>query len=302
MVSGGPDSTCLMHLLAGMHDGPVGVLAVDHGLRPASAAESEAVVDAARALGLRSRVVRLALAPGAGAPERARAARLAAARRAAREDGYARIATGHTASDQAETVLFRLARGTGRTGALGMAPRRGALVRPLLCLTAAETRRWCAERSLAVVADPGNEDPALARGRVRGSLVPALAAVHPGAERHLAAFADLLRDEAALIDELVGAAWSRCARAGGLGLAELRAEPAPLRPLLVRGLLRRAGLGGEALAAAPVARVLTLLDGPWRAEVPGGAVAVRGGVLVVEPPAPGPGGAAPAAVVEVGPA
>ncbi|HET6690550.1 MAG TPA: ATP-binding protein, partial [Miltoncostaeaceae bacterium] len=116
MVSGGADSTCLMHLLTRLHDGPVGVLTVDHGLRPGSAEEAWRVVEAARGLGLRAHVASPGLAAGAGVQARARAARLAAAREVAAREGYARIATGHTASDQAETVLFRLARGTGRTG------------------------------------------------------------------------------------------------------------------------------------------------------------------------------------------
>jgi tRNA(Ile)-lysidine synthase len=289
LVSGGADSLCLMTLLAERHDGRVGVLSLDHGLREGSAAEAGRVVALARDLGLPARAERLALAPGAGAPERARAARLAAARRAAARGGWARVATGHTASDQAETVLFRMARGSGRTGALGMAPRRGALVRPLLCLTAEETRRWCAERGLAPVDDPTNASLDLARGRVRHGLVPALAAVHPGAERHLAALADRLRDEAALLDVLVAEAWGRCAAGGGLDAARVLAEHPALRPLLARRLLARAGLRGEALAAEPVARVLALLRRGGRTEVVGAAVVSEGGrVLVVpnEEPAP----------------
>jgi tRNA(Ile)-lysidine synthase len=283
LVSGGPDSTCLAHVLREIHDGPLPVLVVDHGLRPEAGAETESAARAMRALGLPVRVERLALEPGPGAPERARAARLAAARRVAAEEGAARIATGHTASDQAETVLFRLARGTGRTGALGMAPRRGALVRPLLCVSGAETRRWCAERGLSAVADPTNEDRRLARARVRHDLLPALAAVHPDAERHVAALADALRDEAEVLDALVADAWGRCAQGAGLSAAALAAERRALRPVLVRRLLDRGGLGGEALAAAPVSRVLGLLDGPARAEVPGGAVVRERGILAVVP-------------------
>jgi tRNA(Ile)-lysidine synthase len=143
MVSGGADSTCLMHVLGALHDGPVGVLVVDHGLRPESGDEAEAVLAAARALGLAAHRDAAAVSPGPGVQERARAARLASARTLAAREGYVRIATGHTASDQAETVLFRLARGAGRTGALGMAPRRDELIRPLLCVTGAETRAWC---------------------------------------------------------------------------------------------------------------------------------------------------------------
>jgi tRNA(Ile)-lysidine synthase len=290
MVSGGADSTCLMHLLAAIHDGPVGMLSVDHGLRPGSAAEADAALEAAAALGLRGHREDLALEPGPGAQERARRARAAAAARHAAAGGYAVVATGHTATDQAETVLFRMARGTGRTGALGMAPRRGATVRPLLCLTAAETRAWCAERGIAVAEDPSNADPAYARTRVRHGLVPALAAVHPGAERHVAALADRLRDEAALLEPLVDAAWERCAAAGGLDAPALAAEPAPMRRLLARRLVAAAGLPGEAAGAAPVERALDLLEWGGVAGLPGGGSAVveRGVLRVLPPAAPAP--------------
>ena len=127
LVSGGADSICLMHLLAGLRPAALGVLTVDHGLRHEAAREADAVVDAATRLGLAVWVERLALAPGPGLQERARDGRLAAARRIAQAHGFDRVATGHTADDQAETVLFRLARGTGRTGAVGMAPVAGDL-------------------------------------------------------------------------------------------------------------------------------------------------------------------------------
>ena len=252
------------------------------------------MAEAARALGLAAHVASPALAPGPGVQERARDARLAAARGVAREGGYARIATGHTASDQAETVLFRLARGTGRTGALGMAARSGELVRPLLCATAAQTRAWCEERGIAVVRDPSNADPAYARARVRSGLVPALAAVHPAAEAHVAAFAERLRDEAELLEPLVDAAWARAAEGDGLSAVALAREPAAMRRLLVRRLMAEAGLPPGAAAAEPLARALALLDGPpgGVADLLGGAVAaLEGGRLVVARaagPPPGP--------------
>ena len=297
MVSGGPDSTCLMHLLTRIHDGPVGVLAVDHGLREASRREAEGVRERAAALGLTAHVERLGLAPGAGVQERARTGRLAAAGRVAREHGYERIATGHTASDQAETVLFRLARGAGRTGALGMAPRRGRLVRPLLCATAAETRRWCAGQGLAVVEDPSNSDPAHARTRVRAGLLPALAAVHPGAEAHLAAAADLLRDEAELLDPLVEEAWRRAAAGPGLDPGALAVQPRAMRRLLARRLIAEAGLEGDALGGESVARALeTAADGRRRNLPGGGGVSLEGGRLVAFGPAPDAPPPAPLAV------
>ncbi len=291
MVSGGADSLCLMHLLPRIHDGPVGVLSIDHGLRPEAAAEAQAVAGAARALGLAAHVAPLGLAAGPGVQARAREARLAAARDLAAREGYARIATGHTASDQAETVLFRMARGTGRTGALGMAPRGGDLIRPLLAVEAHETRAWCAAHGLDPVRDPSNDDDRHARSRVRHGLVPALSAVPPAAARHVAAFADALRDEAALLAPLVDAAWGRAARGDGLDRVALGAEPEPMRRLLVRRLVAGAGLPGDALGAEQVARVLALLDAGGAVALPGdGRAQVVRGVLRVDatPPAPPP--------------
>ncbi len=285
-VSGGADSTCLMHLLVELHDGPVGVVTFDHGLRPESAGEAQRVADAAATLGLAVWVERLRVEPGPAVQARARDARLAAAERVMADHGFAVTATGHTASDQAETVLFRLARGSGRRGALGMAPRTGRLVRPLLCATASETRTWCDTRGLAVASDPSNRDPAYARSRVRHGLVPALEAVHPGAELAVARFADQLRDESELLEPFVEAAWTRAAGAGGLRVDVLMAEHPALARLLVRRLLEEAAVASD---SAWVARALRLcVEGGRPVQVPGGVVAAERGVLVAEPVAPPP--------------
>lgn len=288
MVSGGADSMCLLHVLSEIHSYGAGVLTIDHGLRPESAREVEVVARVAEGLGCAVHMVRLDLESGAGLQERAREARMEAARACAEDVGYGAIATGHTASDQAETVLFRLARGTGRTGARGMAPRWGSFVRPLLGVTRDETQAWCRERGIAFVDDPSNSDRRFARVRVRHDLLPALAAVHPEAELHVAAFADRMRDEQALLDGIVDAAWHRCALGEGLAVASLLGENPALRPLLVRRLIDLAGLPGEAGAASVVGRLLQAAEDGRRVDVPGGVALVERGALVVERPATRP--------------
>ncbi len=285
MVSGGADSTCLMHMLCEVHDGPVGVLTIDHGLRPESADECADVVAAARGLGLRAHVEALRMTPGAAVQARARDLRIERARHHAAQGGYARIATGHTASDQAETVLFRLARGTGRTGVLGIAPQRDAFIRPLLVLEGAETRAWCASHGLVVAHDPSNADARFARVRVREGLLDALAAVHPGAERHVAAFAEMMRDEALMLRPLEDAAWARVHDDGGLRVDGLAGEPEAMRRILVRRLIADAGLPADALGAAPLARTLALMERPGRVGLPGGGSAAieRRRLVVVGP-------------------
>lgn len=280
---------CLLHVVREIHDHPVGVITIDHGVRPESAGEAAAVARAARDLGCEAHLVTLDLQAGSSLQERARNARREAAQALAARAGYAAIATGHTASDQAETVLFRLARGTGRTGARGMAPVSGDVVRPLLGVTRAATRAWCRERGVAFVDDPSNANRAFARARVRHGLLPALGLVHPGAERHVAAFADRMRDEDALLNELLDLAWHRCASGEGLLVDAFHAEPPALRALLVRRLIDRAGLPGEAQEARFVARVFQVARRGGRVDIPGGVALVeRGSLLVESPPATAP--------------
>ena len=99
--------------------------------------------------------------------------------RVADEAGALRIALGHTADDQVETVLYRLAASHGRRALLGMRPRDGRLVRPLLGVWRAATEAWCADHGLAWREDPSNASDAFARNRARHGLVPALRALHP---------------------------------------------------------------------------------------------------------------------------
>lgn len=286
LVSGGPDSLCLMHMLVRLHRGRLGVLAFDHGLRPDAADEAATVASAARDLGCDAWVVKLELAAGSALQQRARDARRVAAHDLAERHRFASIATGHTATDQAETVLFRLARGTGRTGAIGMTPRAGRLIRPLLCVTREETRAWCTQQGLTPVDDPSNRDERFTRVRVRHGLIPELLRIHPGAERAIGRFTDQLRDEAVLIDALVDAAWERCVSGAGLDVEALAGEPESVVRLLVRRLLHDAGVAADARWVS-VARNLVAAGGaPVQAE--GGVIAVDRGVLVAEAPPTAP--------------
>lgn len=283
LVSGGADSMCLMGLLAGMH-AHVQVLTIDHGFRPEAAAEAEAVARAAEEIGLAVHVEHLGLAPGAAAAERARDARLAAAERVRGREGLDLIATGHTRTDHVETILFRAARGTGRTGALGIAPRRDRFVRPLLCVSRAEARAWCQARGIAFVDDPSNDDPSAARARVRHGLMPALHAVHPDAEANVARLAALLADEAAVVDHAVQEASRHVRRGDGLDVALLGEQPVAVARLLVRALLDDAGLPADARGAGVVDAVLArAASARGTLQVPGGVVSVDAGVLVAEP-------------------
>ena len=132
----------------------------------------------------------------------ARDLRYAAAMKLA-ERGDALVAAGHTASDQVETILYRLAASPGRRALLGMRAAEGRLVRPLLGVTRAQTAEYCEARGLEWREDASNESEEYARVRVRGGLVPALRAVHPAAEANVLRTASLLREETELLDGLV---------------------------------------------------------------------------------------------------
>ena len=267
MLSGGGDSVCLLDVAVSL-GADVTALHVDHGLREDSAADAELCRSLCERLGVPLVVERVEL-PAAHGPgnvqAQAREARYALAERHARGD----YAAAHTASDQAETVLYRLAVSPGRRALLGMAPRRGRLVRPLLAITREDAREHCRARGLEWREDPSNSDLLFARARVRAEVVPALRELNPAAERNIAETAAQLREEAEVLDRAVEEALGRPA-AEPLPLEALRALP----PALAR-LALRAAAGDAAIARRDAERILALpLDGSAEVELPGGLRAV----------------------------
>jgi tRNA(Ile)-lysidine synthase len=176
-VSGGPDSVALMLLAAKWSRRPkaekIAVATVDHGLRPESLEEALRVGEWAKALGFRHHLLRWeGPKPATRLQERAREARYALLCGCAREiDPECAMVTAHHADDQAETILFRLTRGSGVAGLAGMAPtsiRNGVrLLRPLLNIAKSEREDVCASAGQAFVRDPTNENEAFARARLR---------------------------------------------------------------------------------------------------------------------------------------
>ncbi|MDP1820667.1 MAG: tRNA lysidine(34) synthetase TilS [Acidimicrobiales bacterium] len=254
-VSGGADSLALL-ALARAAGCDVTALHVDHGLRPGSDREAQVVASAAERFGAAWRSVRVLVEPGPNLEARARAVRRAAL--------PPDVLLGHTADDQAETVLLNLLRGAGLDGLSGFRPQQ----HPIRRLRRAETHALCAELGLAPVHDPSNADPRHRRNRVRHDLLPLLDAV---AERDVAAVlarqADVLRDDAELLDLLASALDPTDAKA--LALA-----PEPLARRAVRTWLR-SGAELHPPDAAAVARVLRVARGEARACDVGGGLEVR---------------------------
>jgi len=279
LFSGGRDSTCLLDLAVRL-GADVSALHVDYGLRSDSAGDAEHCARVCASLGIELAVQRPRRPEDAGNLQAwARDVRYgAAARLAGARD--ADVAAGHTASDQAETVLYRLAASPGRRALLGMAARDGRLVRPLLGITRAETAAYCRARGLAWREDASNASDAFARNRVRHELLPALQSVHPAAEENVRRTAELLREEAAVLDEFV---------AGVLdGREEIELDRlAALPPALARLVVRRLAEGATGTVVPRAARrtgdVLALgSDGAL--DLGNGARArVRAGILSFEP-------------------
>lgn len=190
-VSGGPDSVALLALLAEWAQEPgrpeLHAATVDHGLRAASGEEAEGVAMLCDRLGVPHRILRwVGPKPGTGLQERARAARYALLADEAERLGGATLVTAHTLDDQAETLLMRMARGSGPSGLAAMRGRvrKGAitLVRPLLGVPKARLVATVQAQGLAFVTDPSNGDPRFERVRWR-VLMPGLADEGLSAER-----------------------------------------------------------------------------------------------------------------------
>jgi tRNA(Ile)-lysidine synthase len=302
MLSGGRDSTCLLDVaVALLGRQSAGALHVNYGLRESSDADAAHCAALCEQLGVELEVVRIeraspqrplsapaeAVSVGEEPPAAsssgnlqawAREVRYAQADRVARQRD-ALIATGHTASDQVETILYRLAASPGRRALLGMVASEGRLIRPLLALTREQTAAYCTARGLEWREDESNDDQRFARARVRARLVPALRAVHPAAEASVLRTAALLREETELLDGLVS---DELAGRSSIELTRLAELPAALARMVVVRLAEDATGSYVPQAGARVQELIALGRRGGNAELHVGAHAsavIRGGVL-----------------------
>jgi tRNA(Ile)-lysidine synthase len=290
MLSGGADSVCLLDVARRL-GARVSALHVNYGLRAAAEQDESHCRALCERLGVELTVERAWLPEGGNVQAHARDARYRLAERVARGD----YAAAHTASDQAETVLYRLAASPGRRALLGMEPRRGRLVRPLLEATREDTRAHCREAGLAWCEDESNEDPRFARARVRHGLLAALREVAPEAEATVAETARQLREEEEVLRAAAASALETLGGGPVVDLAALRALPRATARLVLRTLAERAAGRPMALAGERVEAVLALGEGGGTSalDVGGGLRAVcEYGMLRLDaagaPPAPEP--------------
>jgi len=265
-VSGGPDSTALLHgaaALAGDRGWSLTVAHLDHALRASSADEAASVAATATGLGLRTEVRRADVAALAAAEHRSledagRQARYRFLDEVAASLGPdALIATAHTADDAAETILLRLARGSGLRGLRGIPPRRGRIVRPLLHARRSALRAALDAAGIGYVTDPSNADLAHARNRVRGELLPALEQLNPAAVEALVRFGRLAAEDDELLDALAAAELAH-RRDGEDGAIDWHHPPARA---LGRRVVRLA-IGDPAPSAERIEALLEAAEGP----------------------------------------
>lgn len=292
-VSGGPDSVALLRLVVDLKQasggrGDVVVLHLDHRVRgDASRRDAEWVRGLAQGLGLEV-VVDSTPTSGVRSEEALRDERREFYRRAADSLGARYLAIGHTADDQAETVLFRLLRGTGLRGAAGIRPLAPlttacALVRPLLGVARRELLAYLAAIGQPSLGDATNSDDAYARNWLRNQALPHLAERFPTAARELTAFAERAAETSDLVETLAAELMQRAAATASdaEGRVAVRCDvlaqsPQPLVVEALRLAWREAGWPQQAMTAEHWRRLGELAT----AATPQAAVVFPGGVRV----------------------
>jgi tRNA(Ile)-lysidine synthase len=260
-VSGGPDSLALLLLAARARPGRVRAATVDHGLRPESVGEAAIVAARCAELGVPHDILSVAVEPGASLQAQAREARYAALGEWAGRQGLAAVATAHHADDQAETLLMRLARGSGVGGLAGIREERALapgvrLIRPLLGLRKADLVAVVEGAGWRGVDDPSNHDPRHDRTQAR-----ALLGGTPWLEpERLARSAAALADAAEALDAMTAREWAEEVRREGEVFAY---RPSPLREVRRRIAAQAIGeLNRQASVRGPdLDRLVGALDG-----------------------------------------
>lgn len=284
-LSGGADSMALFHFLFTRKE-ELGIALeaahVNHGLRAGADGDEAFVRQVCRRWGVPLHVRRLS-PPAAGAGEAwARAGRYAFFEGLAAEKD-AKVATAHTADDQAETVLLNLCRGAGVQGAAGIPPVRGPFIRPLLGVTRAQVAAYLEQNGVPHVEDETNASDDYARNRVRHTVLPALEAVHPGAAAALARFADAQRDAADYLNARAAALLDGARLAPGVWrAAPLRQAPPAVGRAAVRLAIAAAGAAPEKAALTGRAYRM-LLDGRGAVDLGAAVLRCTGSQLRAEP-------------------
>ena len=298
-VSGGADSTALLLVLSALAPQlglDLHVAHFDHRMRPReSAKDAQFVADLAQSRGATIRIGRAEQPPKS--EDDARALRYAFLRRAAEDVGAARIATGHTRDDQAETVLLHATRGSGLAGLAGMRPLRDDIVRPLLAIGRADTEALCRGAKIEPRTDRSNTDLKYARNRIRRKVLPELERINPQARAALARLADAAAGAADATH--VAAERSLHGATTATGIALDRLDAGVRDDALAIAWARATGRSLAAKHRAALAALASSRDGSATLDLPGGRAVREYATLRIEsgPAVPGE----PAAPVPLSP-
>ncbi|MFC1968489.1 tRNA lysidine(34) synthetase TilS [Chloroflexota bacterium] len=299
-VSAGPDSVCLLHILARLQSElgiDLWVAHLNHQLRgEESEADARYVADLAQHLCLPATIERRDVEAyrarqRCSREEAAREVRYSFLSEAAREVGASSVAVGHTADDQMETILMHLIRGTGSRGLRGMLPSTLwqpldseaslLIVRPLLEVRHEETEAYCQAHQLAPRSDSSNLSLSLLRNRIRHELMPLLRSYNPNIDQALLRTAGTVAEECSFFEEQIGQLWKDIVKGEERGIV-LDSEKASQLPLaLQRGLLRLVveRLRGNLrdIEARHIEAMVTALAKPAgkRLSLPGGLVFIK---------------------------
>ena len=287
-VSGGPDSMCLLDVLASMA-GDLGirlhVAHLNHHMRPEAAGDARMVQDFSNSLGVPctvgdADVLAVARGLGVGVEEAGREARYKFLRQVKEELGAQRIALGHNLNDQAETVLMRLLRGAGTQGLAGIPPVNGDVIRPIIDVPRKLTEEYCVERNIPTMLDVYNLDPKYTRNAVRLEVLPDLAErFNPSLVGTLSQVATVMRWDADFLGSVAKEAFlgisTKQARMTLVDRQALDALPPALSSRVLESAWRECSLSEANL---PLERVQELL---WSAEntisLPEGVIAEKTG-------------------------
>ncbi len=207
-VSGGMDSMVLLDLIHSVCWSlglKLGVIHVDHGLRKGeSRQDADFVQEKCRELSIRFHLVELNMTPGmANVEEKARTRRYEAIHSCMQNHGYAWAATGHTLDDQAETILYRIIRGTGIRGLAGIEfMRPDGIIRPMLGMKRNHVAEYARLQKISHKNDRTNHDIRLARNYIRADIIPLLEKINPQAVRSIASLASIAREEGSALEKM----------------------------------------------------------------------------------------------------
>ena len=274
-VSGGPDSVCLLHVLRELKIRVTGVAHVNHKLRGEASEEDERFVAAmARAMGLRFLSTTAPCVAG-NLEQTARRARREFFDDLIRRGHADRIALGHTRDDQAETVLFRMLRGSGLAGLAGILPVTAeGMIRPLLGVTRGEVETFLRERGVPWREDSSNRDPRFSRNRLRHQLLPRLKQEwNPRLTHALAHLADLAYEEerwwAMEIARLAQEMFLSFPGAVEVQANDLARLPRAISRRLIRHAIRQVKGSLHGVQFSHIENILDLPTAGGRAELPG---------------------------------